>query len=180
MTLTITARYKDINLSSTNSNTSYSDINRQEVQLTISFSFNEHNFPPLSIVYHSISSNVSESRLHRRKPASNVKLVSVHVNPAYTTSVSELVKPLNVSKSVYSSNATKRNVCNANNVSKYIKTLNVSKPVCSSKTTKRNVYNASNVSQFTKPFNVSKPLCSSKVTNRVVCSTLSVSKLIKS
>ena len=95
-------------------------------------------------------SNVSESSLHQRKPASNVKLLSVHVSPVYASSVSELVKPLNVSKTV-----------------------------CSSKTTKRNVCNASNVSQFTKPLNVSKPLCSSKVTNRNVCNTSSVSKLIK-
>ena len=116
--------------------------------------------------------------MHQCKPASNVKLVSVHVSPIYTSSVSELVKPLNVSKPVCSSNANKRNVCNANSVSQRIKPLNVSKPVCSSKTTERNVCNASNVSPFTKPLNVSKPLCSSKVTNRIVCSTSSVSKLI--
>ena len=96
-------------------------------------------------------SNVGESRLHQRRPASNVKLVSVHVGPVYASSVSELVKPLNVSKPVCSSNATKRNVCNASSVSQRIKPLNVSKPVCSNKTTKRNVCNASNVSQFTKP-----------------------------
>ena len=150
ITLTITSRYKDINLSSTNSNTSYSDITRQEVQSTISFSLNEHDFPPLSNVCQPISSNVSESRLHQRKPASNVKLVSVHVSPVYASSVSELVKPLIVSKPVCSSNATKRNVCNASSVSQLIKPLNVSKPLSSSKATKRNVCNASSVSQFTK------------------------------
>ena len=47
--LTITLRYNHINLSSTNSNTSYSDITRQIVQSTISFSLNEHDFPPLSV-----------------------------------------------------------------------------------------------------------------------------------
>ena len=118
ITLTITSRYKDINLSSTNSTTSYSHI---------------------------------------------------------TT----LVKPLNVSKPVCSSNITKRNVCNTNSVSQRIKPLNVSKPVCSSKTTKRNVCNGSNVSQFTKLLNVSIPLYSSKVINHIVCSTSSVSKIIK-
>ena len=107
ISLTITSRYKDINLSSTNSNTSYSDITRQEVQSTISFSLNEHDFPPLSNVCQPISSNVSESRLHQRKPASNVKLVSVHVSPVYTSSVSELVKPLNVSKPVCLVNSLK-------------------------------------------------------------------------
>ena len=179
ITLTITSRYKDIILSSTTGNTSYSDIKRQKVQSTISFSLNEHDFPPLSNVRQPVSSNVSESRLHQCKPASNVKLVSVHVSPVYASSVSELLKPLNVSKPVCSSNATKRNFCNASSVTERIKPLNVSKPVCSSKTTKRNVCNASNVSQFTKPLNVSKPLCSSKVTNRNVCNTSSVSKLIK-
>ena len=150
ITLTITSRYKDINLSFTNNKTSYSDITRQKVQSTISFSLNEHDFPPLSNVCQPILSNVSESRLHQYKPASNVKLVSVHVSPVYASIVSQLIEPLNVSK-----------------------------PVCSSKTTKLNFCNASNFSQFTKPLNVSKPLCSSKVTNRNVCNTSSVSKLIK-
>ena len=68
-------------------------------------------------------SNVSESRLHQREPASNVKLVSVHVSPVYASSVSELVKPLNVSKTVCSGNATKRNVCNTSSVSQCIKPL---------------------------------------------------------
>ena len=75
ITLTITSRYKDVNLSSTNNNTSYSDITRQKVQSTVSFSLNEHGFPTLSNVCQPILSNVSESRLHQRKPASNVKLV---------------------------------------------------------------------------------------------------------
>ena len=39
--------------------------------------------------------------------------VSVHVSLAYAGSVSELAKPLNVSKHVCSNNATKRNACNA-------------------------------------------------------------------
>ena len=108
-----------------------------------------------------------------------MKLVSVHVSPVYASSVSELVKPLNVSKPVCYSNATKRNACNGSSVSQRIKPLNVSKPVSSSKTTKRNVCNASNVIQFTKPLNVSKPLYSSKVTSSNVCNTSSVSKLIK-
>ena len=67
----------------------------------------------------------------------------------------------------------------SSSVCELIKPLNLSKPFCSSNATKRNVCNASNVSQFTKALNVSKPLCSSKVTNRNVCNTSSVSKLIK-
>ena len=179
ITLSITSRYNHINLSSTNSNMSYSDITRQKVQSTISFLLNEHDFPPLSNVCHPILSNVSESRLYQHKPASYVKLVSVHVSPVYASGVSELVKPLNNSKPVCSSNATQRNVCNASSVNQLIKPLNVSKPVCSSKETKRNVCNANSVSQFTTPLNVSKPLCSSRTPKRNVCNDGSVSKLIK-
>ena len=47
ITLAITSRYNHNNLSSTNSNSSHSDITRQNVQSTISFSLNEHDFPPL-------------------------------------------------------------------------------------------------------------------------------------
>ena len=169
ITLSTTSRYNHINLSSTNNNTSYSDITREKVQSTISFLLNEHDFPPLSNVCQPILSNVSESRLYQRKPASNVKLVSVHVSPVCAGSV----------KPVCSSNATQRNVFNASSVSQFIKPLNVSKPVCSSKETKRNVCNANSVSQFTKPLDVSKPLCSSKETKRNVCNAGRVSKLIK-
>ena len=169
ITLSTTSRYNHINLSSTNNNTSYSDVTREKVQSTISFLLNEHDFPPLSNVCQPILSNVSESRLYQRKPASSVKLVSVHVSPVCGGSV----------KPVCSSNATQRNVFNASSVSQFIKPLNVSKPVCSSKETKRNVCNANSVSQFTKPLNVSKPLCSSKETKRNVCNAGRVSKLIK-
>ena len=105
-------------------------------------------------------SNVSESRLHQRKPASNVKLVSVQVSPFYASSVSELVKPLNFSTPVCSINATKRNVCNVSNVSQLTKPLNVSKFLCSSKVTNRNVCNTNSVSKLIKPLNVSKTVFS--------------------
>ena len=178
ITLTITSRYKDVNLSSTNSNTSYSDITRQKVQSTISFSLNEHDFPTLSNVCQPILSNVSESRLHQRKPASNVKLVSVQVSPFYASSVSELVKPLNFSTPVCSINATKRNVCNVSNVSQLTKPLNVSKFLCSSKVTNRNVCNTNSVSKLIKPLNVNKTVCSN-TTGRNVCRVRSVSQLVK-
>ena len=179
ITLSITSRYSHINLSSTNSNTSYSDITRQKVQSTISFLLNEHDIPPLSNACQPILSNVSESRLYQRKPASNVELVSVHVSPVYASSVRELVIPLNNSKPVWSRNATQRNVCNASSVSQLIKPLNVSKPFCSSKATKRNVCNTNSVSQFTKPLNVNKLVCSSKATKCNVCNPSSVGRLIK-
>ena len=122
-------------------------------QSTISFSLTEHGFTPLSNVCQPILSNVRESRLRLRKPASNVKLVCFHASPVYASSVSGLVKPLSISKPVCSSNVTKRNVCNASSVSQLIKPLNAGKPVCSSKATKHNVFNASSVSQLTKPSN---------------------------
>ena len=113
----------------------YGDIARQKVQSTISFSLNELDSPSLSNVCQLVLSNVTESCLCQRKPASNVKLVNVQWSPVYATSVSELVKPLNISKPVCSSNATKRNVCNTSSVSQLIKPWSVSKPVCSSRTT---------------------------------------------
>ena len=124
-------------------------------------------------------SNFSESHLYQRKLASNVKLVSVNVSSVYASSVSELVKPLKVSEPVYSSNATKHNVCNASSVSQFIKPLNVSKRVFSSNKTKRYVCNASSVSQLIKASNVSKPVCFSNATERNVCKVSSVSQLVK-
>ena len=119
--------------------------------------------------------NVIESRLYQRKPAGNVKLVSVHVSPAYAISVNELVKPVNISKPVCSSNATQRNVCNASSVSQLIKPLNVSKPVYSSKAAKCNVCNAGSVSKLIEPLNVSKTVCS----NNTVSNFISVCHSVK-
>ena len=56
--LIITLRYKDINLSSTDSNMPYSDITRQKAESTIYFSLNEHDFPPLSNVSQSLKRNL--------------------------------------------------------------------------------------------------------------------------
>ena len=124
-------------------------------------------------------SNVSESRLHQRKPGSNVKLVSVDVSPVCASSVSELIKQLNIGKPVCSGNATKRNVCNASSIIQLIKKpLNVRKSVCSSKTTKPNVCNTSRVSKLVKPLNVSKTVCSN-TTGRNVFKVSSVNQLAK-
>ena len=120
---------------------------------------------------------VSESRLHQRKPASNVKLVSVHVSPVYASSVGELAKPLNISKPVCSSNATKRNVCKASSVSPLIKPLNVSKTVCSNNTTRCNVFKVSSVNKLVKPSTVNKPVLSNNVCN--VRNVSSISQLVK-
>ena len=85
ITLTKTSQYTDINLSSTNSNTSYSDIIKQKVQSTISFSLNEPNFPSLSNICQPVLSNVSESRLHQRKLTNNVKSASAHESFVYSS-----------------------------------------------------------------------------------------------
>ena len=63
----------------------------------------------------------------------------------------ELVKPLDIIKPVCSSNASKRNVCNASSVSQIIKPLNVSKTVYTNNTTGHNVYKVSSVSQLVQP-----------------------------
>ena len=160
VTSTITSRYNHVDLSSTNSNTSYSDNTRQQFQSTISFSLNEHDFPPLSNACQPILSTVSESRLYQRKPASNVKLVSVHISPVYASSVTELVKPLDISKRVCSSNATKHNVYNASSVNQLIKPLNVSQTFCSNNVTRHDVCKINSVNQLVKPSTVSKPVLS--------------------
>ena len=121
ITLTINSRCNHINLSSTNSTTSYSNITRQKVQSTISFLLNEHNFPTFSNVSQAVLFNFNESGLYQCKPASNVKLVSVHVSPVSASSVSELAKSLKFSKPVCSSNAIECNICNTSNVSQLIK-----------------------------------------------------------
>ena len=90
-------------------------------------------------------------------------------------------------KLVYSSNPTKRNVCNISSVSQFI----ISKPVCFSNATDRNVSNASTVStvlncssasQLVKTFNVCKHVCSSNASNPVICSSTfnTVSKFVTS
>ena len=177
ITLTITSQYHHINLFPSKSNTSYSDITRQKVESTISFSLNEHEVPPLSNVCHPILSNVSESRLYQCKPASNLKLVSVHVSLVYTSSVSELVKSLNVSKLFCSRNATKHNVCKVRSVSQLVKPLNVGKTVSSNNVTGRNVCKVSSVSQLVKPSTVSKPARYNNVTQRNVRKVSSISQL---
>ena len=125
-------------------------------------------------------SNFSGSRLYQHKAASNVKHVSIHASLLYTSSVNELVKPLNISKPVCCSNATKCYVCNTGSVGQFIKPFDVSKPVCADNATERNVCNTSNVSQLVKLLNVSKTVCSSNVAKCNICKVGSVSQLAKS
>ena len=92
--ITITPWCNHISLSSTNSNTSYSDITGQKVQTIVFFLLNERHFWLLFNFCQPILSNVSWSRLYQRKAASNVKHVSVHVSAVYAINVSDLAKPL--------------------------------------------------------------------------------------
>ena len=151
----------------------------KKFKLQFLFLLNEREFPPLSNVCQLVLSNVSGSRFYQHKPASHVKLATVHVSPLYDSGVSELIKPLNVSKPVCSSNTTKRNVCNAISISQLIKPLNLSKLVFSSNTTKRNVCNARSVSQLAKLLEVSKTVSSNNATERNVCKVSSASQLVK-
>ena len=99
-----------------------------------------------------------------------MKLVSVHVSPAYASSVSELVKRLNVSKPICSNNAAERNVCKVRSVSQLVKPI-FSNLVRSINVTKGNVRNNSSVSQLAKTFNVGKPVCSINASNSVLCNS---------
>ena len=106
----------------------------------------------------------SPTRLYQRKPVNNMKYVSAHVSPIYANSVSELVKPLNVSKPVCSNNVTERNVCKVSSVSQLVKPSIVGSSC-----------NGGSVSQLVKSFNVSKLACSSNAINPVICSSTCVS-----
>ena len=64
---------------------------------------------------------------------------------------------MNFSKPVFSSNTTKRIICNASSNSQLVKPSTL--PVCANNVTKRNVCNGSSVSQIVKEFNVCKPSC---------------------
>ena len=100
----------------------------------------------------------------------------IYVNLCYpviqqnTSCVSQLIKPLHVSKSVCSSNATEHNVCKVSSISQFVKPSIVSKPVCYNMT-KHNERSSSSVSELIKTFNVSKPVCSSNACNPVMCNS---------
>ena len=121
---------------------SYSDITRNNVQTNISFPLNERDFPSLSNVCEPILFNVNHVCINIKRL---VMCVSAHESLVYAGSVSELAKPLNVSKRVCSNNATKRNACNASSTSYLIKSLNVSKTAFSSNATERNACKVSSV-----------------------------------
>ena len=64
---------------------------------------------------------------------------------------------------VCSGNVSKQDDCNVISVSKLVKPLTVSKSVCLTIVSKGNICNASIVSQHVKPLNVSKSMSSCNV-----------------
>ena len=185
---TLTPQNNQINFSFKNRNTLYSDISKQSVPATISFSFKEDDFPPLtngcrpasksgncsnhvtarSIVFWSnVSGHVK--RLYQCKPFKAVCSSNVSKqNACNVSSVSKLVKPLTVSKPVCSTVESKSNICNASIVSQHVKPLNVSKSMSSCNVRNRNVHIVNSISHHTKPLNVGKSDCSRHVSKPVI------------
>ena len=111
-----------------NLNTLYSDVSKQPVPITISFSFKEDDFPQLTNVCQPVSKsgNCSDHATARSIVVSSN--ISGHIKRLYQC---KLVKV------VCSSNIRKRNACNVSSVRKLVKPLTVSKPVCSTFVIKR-------------------------------------------
>ena len=118
----LTAGNNQINFSSNNRKTLYSDVSRQSVPATTSFSFKEDDFPPLNNVCRAVSKslNCSDHVTSRRILVSSK--VSGHVKRLHQC------KPI---KAVCSSNVSKQNACNVRSVRKLTKPSTVSKPVSS-------------------------------------------------
>ena len=129
----------------------YSDVSKQSVPASISFSFKEDNFPPLTNVCRPVSKSGNCSN--------HVTARSIVVSPNVSGHVKRLYqcKPV---KAVCSSNVSKQNNCNVSSVSKLVKPLTVGKLVCSTIVSKSNICSASIVSQHVKPLNVSKSMSS--------------------
>ena len=89
---TLTAQNNQKNFSFKRRNTLYSDVSKQSVPATISFSFKEDDFPPLTSVFRPVSKSVAARSI---VVSSNV---SGHLKRFYQ------YKPV---KAVYSSNVSK-------------------------------------------------------------------------
>ena len=191
---TLTAQNNQINFSFKNHNRLYIDVSKQSVPTTISFSFKEDDFPPVtnacrpvsksgnysnhvttrSVV---ISSNIS-GHVKRLYQCKLVKAVcSSNISKQNAFSVSTLVEPLTVSKPVCSTIVSKSNICNASIVSQHVKPLNVTKSMGSCNVRNRNVHIVNSISHHTKPLGVGKSECSCKVSKPAICKSLHVKPL---
>ena len=197
---TLTLQNNQINFSFKNRNTLYSDVSKQSVPATISFSFKEDDFPPFTNVCRPVSksgncrdhvtarsivvwSNVSGhvKRLYQCKPVKAVCSSNVSKqNACNVISVSKLAKPLTVSKPVCSTIVSRSNICNASIVSQNVKPLNVSKSMSSCNLRNRNVHIVNSISHHTKPLSVGKFDCSHNVSKPVICKSLHVKPLMAS
>ena len=176
----------------------YSDVSKQSVPVSISISFKEDDFPPLTNVCRPVcksgncsnhvtarsivvSFNVSGhvKRLYQCKHVKAVCSSNVSKqNDCNVSNVNKLIRPLTVSKPVCSTIVSKSNICNASIVSQHVKPLNVSKSMSSCNVRNRNVHIANSISHHTKPLNVGKSDCSCNVGKPVICNSLRV-KLLK-
>ena len=175
-------------------NTLYSDVSKQSVTATISFSFKEDDFPPLNNVFWPVSksrncsnhvaarsvivsSNVSGhiKRFYQCKPVKAVCSGNISKeNTCNISSVSKLVKPLTVNKPVCSTIVSKSNICNASIISQHVNSLYVSKSMSSCNVCNRNVHTITSISHFTKPLSVGKSDCSRNVSKPVICESVVV------
>ena len=139
----------------------HSDVSKQSFPASISFSFKEDDFPPLTNVCRPVSKSGNCSIHVTARSIVVSSNVSGHVKRLYQC------KPV---KAACSSNVSKQNDCILSSVSKLVKPLTFSKPVCSTIVSKSNICNASQhvVSQHVKPLNVSKSMSSCNVRNRNV------------
>ena len=124
---TLTARNNQINFSSSNRSTLYSDVSKQSVPATVSLSFRKDDFPQTTSVCRPVSKS-GNCRNHVTA-RSNVVL----------SNVSGHIKRLYQWKPVCSSNVSKQNACNVSSVSKLFKPLTVRKPVCLTIVSKSNM-----------------------------------------
>ena len=134
----------------------YGDVSKQSIPASLSFSFKEDDFPPLTNVCQPVSKSGNCSNHVTATSIVVSSNVSGHVKCLYQC------KPV---RTVCSSNVSKQNDCNVSSVSKLVKPLTVSKPNCSTIVSKRNICNAGIVSQHIKPLNVSKSMSSCNVRN---------------
>ena len=110
------------NLSPNNRKTLHSEVSKHSVPATISVSFKEDDFPPLTNVCRTVSISVNCNNHVTSRSILISSYVSGHVKRLYHC------KPVKI---ICFSNVSKQNACNVSSVSELVKSLTVSKPVCS-------------------------------------------------
>ena len=109
---TLTAQNNQINFSFKKCNILYSDISKQSVPATISFSFKDDDFRPLTNVCRPVPRSGNCSNHVTARSIVVYSNVSGNVKRFYQC------KPI---KAVCSSNVSKQNACNVSNISKLVK-----------------------------------------------------------